>query len=434
MIYIVLFVVFMLAPKVDLFPLPAGTFRAEDAIWLVALCFFFIRMIRSSHVTVPVYLRLFLAYLAVSAISALIGILGGRVESVLYWARQTQYVCWAFFVISSDDIRKTDVQRAINVVSWALILWGILELLDLIPKIGKFVGATNRLSLNTSGPFEAGVVLSLLVFCTKSTVQQLLLVTLTLLTQARITIVALAGVWAAIWPRRVLIFSILFAISFSVIPTVQSQVVSSRFSELPAPADLASSTALIWDAAPIVQSEEEYFFAAGYGSQGARVLERQLDRTDLDESVEIRLLRWAIIMKSAFSDVRLFLTGLGMGAFGVAVDNNYIRTFGESGALGLGLFVCFGIAILRRFDKSYASSSMFIVIAVTALFIDVFWSSKAMTFFWFVSSVELMHGPLMAPERDPSNARGSQSGRVRWRQTKHYRQPPRPSPATRLGD
>jgi hypothetical protein len=80
--------------------------------------------------------------------------------------------------------------------------------------------------------------------------------------------------------------------------------------------------------------------------------------------------------------------GYSPGYFGQAVDGNYIRVLGETGLIGAAVFIMFLVAVYNSGVPGSITRDCLIIVSVTALFIDIFWSSKVMALLWFLSSWE----------------------------------------------
>ncbi len=86
--------------------------------------------------------------------------------------------------------------------------------------------------------------------------------------------------------------------------------------------------------------------------------------------------------------------GTGYSSISLATDNDYLRLLGEVGLLGLISFLSILIFIFQTLKKSIASNKdqnkliniavmgIFIAFITSAIFIDVFESSKIAILFW----------------------------------------------------
>lgn len=101
-----------------------------------------------------------------------------------------------------------------------------------------------------------------------------------------------------------------------------------------------------------------------------------------DASAFIRFTRWVTLIKTASNNIVTLLIGLGPSYAGKAVDGNYVRIFVETGIFGLLTYFLFLISCLRNIKQKLLTNYIWILI-ITALFIDIFVTFKAMFFFWF---------------------------------------------------
>jgi len=95
------------------------------------------------------------------------------------------------------------------------------------------------------------------------------------------------------------------------------------------------------------------------------------------------------------------ILGTGYSSLGLATDNDYLRALGETGILGLGAFLSIlvglvvslkrGLGKQKGLDKLYVVASLGILLSflVTAVFLDVFESSKIAILFWAFMGLSL---------------------------------------------
>lgn len=114
---------------------------------------------------------------------------------------------------------------------------------------------------------------------------------------------------------------------------------------------------------------------------------------ELDVSSSIRFdVEWPRAFRSFFKNP---FFGTGYSSMGLATDNDYLRALGEIGFLGLGAFISILVRIFTglrsRFNKVEkpldrlavaGGIGVFIIFLVSAIFLDVFESSKIAIMFW----------------------------------------------------
>lgn len=118
-----------------------------------------------------------------------------------------------------------------------------------------------------------------------------------------------------------------------------------------------------------------------------------------DTSTSIRFdVEWPRSMRSFYKNPIL---GTGYSSLGLATDNDYLRALGETGVLGLGAFLSIlvglvvslkrGLGKQKGLDKLYVVASLGILLSflVTAVFLDVFESSKIAILFWAFMGLSL---------------------------------------------
>lgn len=409
-----LFVAFILAPKIDLIPFGGASLRAEDFIWAAAMALCVYRAEWRNLPRLPGYMMGFIAYVGLSILSFAINVGDAGPGGLFYIVRQVQYFTWGLMALAIAPRVSRDVfVKHLQIVSWILTVWGVLELLRLVPKIGKFIGAAERLTINTTGPFETSVVLLILAFAARTYVLQGALLVLTFLTQARITIVGGAIAFMISRPRQALIAAVVGAALIGIAPVVLPVAVGSRLSETQSPQSMYEILDSRWKAAPVFRSRTEYMSAAGFSGSSIDDFWRQFQLTSGDLSFQFRAYRWSLILKTWIQSPAQILLGFSPGYFGNAVDSSMIRLLAESGLIGGAAYLSFIFLVFRSFKVASLTWPALIGIVITALFIDIFWSSKVMTLFWVVSSWEYASGLSLSGMRARISRERPASARLR---------------------
>ena len=111
-----------------------------------------------------------------------------------------------------------------------------------------------------------------------------------------------------------------------------------------------------------------------------------------DTSTSIRLdVEWPMSLRSFYKNPVL---GTGYSSLGLATDNDYLRALGETGLLGTLAFLSVLIALFNKLKGSLkdqkglnrvlvtSALGIFVSFLITAIFLDVFESSKIAILFW----------------------------------------------------
>ena len=133
-------VLFILAPKVQIF---TGV-RIEDLVYLVMLPL----LLSGYHARsfyVPVYIRFYIAYLVSLAFSTLINYSEVGAVGILHVLRQLQYLVWFLVGVQvALSVGERGFKKAMGVVAAVLIIWWVLEIFGLIPKVGLFSNVADQ--------------------------------------------------------------------------------------------------------------------------------------------------------------------------------------------------------------------------------------------------------------------------------------------------
>lgn len=383
-IYLVLFALYVLAPKIDLYAIGAAAVRPEDVI--SALTFFIFIVSARRRLSVPMHARVYLAFIGFGLIAAVINIAQNGITGIVYGLRLAQYMTWFFIMyeaaprLSSRALRMTCL-----IVCGIFVVWGGAEYFGFIGRIGKFTGASERLTINTSGPFETSAMLAMLAYAAPALWLTPFMIVLIFLTQARITLLGILVSFAAARPGRTM------AVGFAgaVVATVAAQPLydafsKSRLAESETPLAMGSLLAYTWKRVPTVPQPSYYRerFLNGI------LIFRYMPNTRGDLSFKYRAVRWPIIIKSTKARWLQLFVGWGPGAWSNAVDGYYVRVFGETGLIGVALFLGWIAVGLRTLRQRSVGKFSLVMLAVAAVFIDIFSSSKVMPILWVFLALE----------------------------------------------
>lgn len=390
---LVMFLAAILLPPVNLLPMFGSAIRLSD-LWIV-LALIYIGIIKQLKFAVPNYVRLYFLFIVYQFAVSIAHISNQGIVPTIFTVRLVEYFCW--FIVGyyiANHIEQRYFEKSIKVVFVILIFWGALDYFDLLPKFGKFQSVYDRISANTGGPYEFAVVISFFIFFVRIKLLQILGYLMLLLTQARITILATTVlIFQQSGIKAIGALSIAAVLGFSflgILPIIKD----SRYATLPNLAKLEHIAIQYYDVAPIISNKEEYkkYIYEGNG----RVMYFHVTGM----SLEMRLLRWSTAIKSTIHSFSGTIFGMGPGFFGVALDGQYIRVFCESGFVGLMLFLSFLFSLVRtlyNYNDEISSIVLhyFLMMVITALFIDIFVSERPMMLLWtilgFLESKRRMH-------------------------------------------
>lgn len=396
--YIAWLIVFsaLFLPKLNLISIGGATYiRIDDllvAIFCISYSFksysYLLRLSRAQ-----IWLVCFCAFTVVSLSSALINAsvtnLINFMPGLMFSLRHAEYFIYLFVGVEFCR-RKVNMDPIFTFFVWYLIIIVILQGLGILETFGGF--SVERASAITAGPFELAVVASFLMFYflteQKKTILRganlVLALALIVLTQSRITLSAVCFVlflWyfyhcKAYLSSRFYIFAlIVLPITAGVFASETASGLTERLEHLTAMdfSDLWLTLANL----PQVNSSEQYFELA-YDD-----LLENISSVQGDASAYIRFYRWALLIKMNAGNLMLFILGSGPSFASVAVDGHYVRFFSETGILGLSLYLMFIFYIYKYSKSSYLMKHYVLTMLISALFIDIYTSSKAMFLFWF---------------------------------------------------
>lgn len=383
-IYLFLFALYVLSPKIDLYNIGSAAIRPEDVI--SALAFLIYLATARKKLSIPSYARIYLAFVSFGVISAVFNISTGGFVGVVYSIRLLQYMVWFFiFYEAASRMGVRELRWTFTTISVIFIFWGGAEYFGLIGRIGKFTGAAERLTINTSGPFETSAMLAMLAYAAPSLLLTPFMVILVIMTQARITFLGVLVSFAAARPGRTMAVGVVGALVATIAAQpIYDAVSKSRLGKSETPLAMVNLLRYTWPRVPTVPQPSYY---QERFLNGPLIL-RYMPNARGDLSFKIRAVRWPIIIKSTAAKMRSLIIGWGPGAWSNAVDGYYVRTFGETGLIGILLFAAWIVAALRTLQSRSLGKFSLIMLVAVGVFIDIFTSSKVMPILWVFLALE----------------------------------------------
>lgn len=392
--YFILFIFYIIAPKISLLGEDVPV-RPEDIISAFAIIMF-IAFPRRRPLLVSVPVKIYLIFVAINAFSVIINFSDVGPTGFLYSFRLLQYLSWYFILYEACyDVKWSTMRWSFLAISAIFIVWGILELSGVIAVIGKFAGATERLTINTSGPFETSVMLAMLAYSVSSYVAAVPLLVLVFFTQSRVTLVGMVVSYFSSRPLRAVVAGMLVFVLYPIaIQPLLNSIQDTRIGQSEAPERMANVLAVSWQRAPVL--DDPSFFRERLLT--GNTIQRYMVDTKGDMSFRIRAVRWPTLIKTTVSHPIALLFGWAPSAWGNALDNYYVRVFGETGLVGLGMFLLWLWVTFRRLEPRGIARYSLVMMAVVGVFIDIFTSSKVMPLLWAFLAFEEARHPFALPQ------------------------------------
>lgn len=393
-ILFLLFLAYILAPKIDLISIAGSGVRPEDLITAVAF-FIYICKPGKTPLRMPRHVRIYAGFIGVSLVSAIINYPREGLLGIVFSVRLFEYMVWFFLMYEGcRTVSPRQVRTSFLVVSTILVIWGTLETLGLAGGIGKFTGANERLTINTSGPFETSVMLAMIAYAAQQLVVTPAMGVMVILTQSRITLVAVLASFLAIRPGRGLVLAgIGLFVTAVMAGPIMSVLGESRLAQSETPVKMVQLLATQWNRVP--QVDNPAYFRERF--LGGDTVIRYIGDTRGDVSFKFRAIRWPLVVKSTLFSPLHSVIGWAPGAWGNALDSYYVRVFGEVGFLGMGVFLWWLFAFVRDTRPGGISRFSIYIMVVVAVFIDIFTSSKVMPILWAFAALDHARHPASLP-------------------------------------
>jgi hypothetical protein len=384
-ILFLLFLAYVLAPKIDLISASGSGVRPEDLIAAAAFALYVFKK-NKTPLHMPKHVRIYLMFIGVGLLSAVINFPREGPVGIVFAVRLFEYMIWFFVMYEAcQSVSPRQIRTSLLLVSTVLVIWGGLEQVGLLGKIGKFTGAAERVTINTSGPFETSVMLAILAYAAQQIVVTPAMLVMVVLTQSRITLVAIVASFLAIRPGRGVVLAGIGLFAAAVLAgPVMSLLGESRLAKSASPLAMVELLADQWERGP--QVDNPAYFRERF--LGGDTVIRYVGNTKGDLSFKFRAVRWPLVVKSTlFSPFHVFI-GWAPGAWGAALDSYYVRVFGEVGLIGTGVFIWWLIAFARGARRDSVSRYSIYMMAIVAVFIDIFTSSKVMPILWAFAALD----------------------------------------------
>lgn len=400
-----IFIFIPLYPKFPLFTVPFTyvAIRAEDFLISITLLVLFIKFIVERNFKFPKVTFHFLVYLLVGLLSSLSAILITKSVSpplvLLHFFRRIEYMSLFFivyFAAKTIDNRRYFFELAI-IPALGVLLYGLAQIYLGAPVIStmdaeasKGIALTLRagvmLNSTFAGHYDLAIYLIMIMtyiaslsFSFKKVINKALMVIpffalLWLFMQAgsRIGLLGLTlSIFILSYYYKNFVFGLIYlALIFGSILTSPQYI--SRFMNLYKV--VVDKFSMVQILKPVYAAEEK---------------QRAIQN---DTSTSIRFdVEWPRALRSFYKNP---LLGTGYSSISLATDNDYLRSLGETGLLGLASFLSLLIYIFNKLKKIQVETvnldkiivvstiGIFVAFITSAIFIDVFESSKVAILFW----------------------------------------------------
>lgn len=378
---LLLFVTMILLPKLTVISVGFSGVRIDDFISLAALIWLLAKGRLKLSLTSS-YVKIYLIFIGLQFISAIYNFGSNSYVGLLFPVRLLELLVWYYVGLNAIQSRsKEQISRVLLFLGLYLSIYSFAEILGLAPKFGLFTN-TNRVATTMTGPFEYAVVIAILGFFIKQSVPKSITFISLLLTQARVTIASTLFIYLFIWKKRLSAYVGLVLGIILIIFAAPNLDVIERFDALDdlEISTLADLTYQYYNMVSPAESSTDYFEKTHKGNSYQLI-------NQTDASLEIRLMRWMVILKTNFENIPSTFIGKGPGFYGIAIDGYFIRAFAETGLIGLLVFVIFLISLYRHHKKNVKIIALIVTMVLTGLFIDIFVSVKVMVLFWFLLGV-----------------------------------------------
>jgi len=404
----VIVIIFIFLPKINIYGVAGSGIRIEDFSILLFMSFFLLQLGTQTNLNftnnqrIKLLLKIyFLSALIVctGVISTLFNSESGLIE-ILFSVRLLEYSSYLF--VGYYVSKVIDVTRLFY---WYILINSIVIFMQKYGVVGGFATgnyvsdvSTRPIGL-TSGPWEIGMILSFGIIWLIEKKKRNIVVkwgTIFFISAALVSTGSRIAIASTI---LVLFIRIIKANNFSLVKTVSlislllfsSAVIIINSDRME---NILSNNNLSY-----IESAIENVDSNNYVMNEPNVTEfGDFKYGETDLSLAFRVLKWVHVVKKTISSADKVLLGYGPGHFGVAVDGSYIRVFGEVGVLGLLLY-CFLFLSAAKVKGGGQVKLYLAVLLINAVFIDVLYASRAMSWLFILAGGLVFSGYRSVPNR-----------------------------------
>lgn len=444
-----------LFPKLPLFNVP-GTYvaiRSEDFfIALTVMIWLVFNFKRLKQIFKQPIFQAILVFWLVGLLSVISGIFITHSVSphlaLLHWARRVEYM--SLFLMAATSIQSTiqvkSLIKAMLVTAIFVVLYGFGQIVFKLPVIsttnsefskGVLLHLTegSRVNSTFAGHYDLALYLTIILvflasffFYYRNFILKSLMVgfsglsfLLLGLTAARVSFVTtILGICSILWLTKNRILLILFVVAaistVAVIPELRHRLVATvtvnilggggpKYNPPPDTVTIFTPEKNLTPEQKIqLQEKSQREATMGADIQSSQPVDvvpgEPINTTELGvyRSYGIRLdVEWPRAWNAFFKNP---LLGTGYSSIGLATDNDYLRSLGETGLLGTLVLGLIFYGLIKRMVNFYKNNGRFenfftiatlcsvVALLLTALFIDVLESSKVAEIMWFLLGIQ----------------------------------------------
>jgi len=255
-------------------------------------------------------------------------------------------------------------------------------------------------------------MLAMLAYSVASYLAAVPLLVLVFLTQSRVTLVGMVLSYFSARPLRAVLAGMLVFLLYPLaIQPLMNSLQDTRIGQSEGPERMANAFIVSWQRAPVL--DDPSFFRERL-LDGPTIMRYMVD-TKGDMSFRLRAVRWPTLIKTTVNNPLALVIGWSPGAWSNALDNYYVRIFGETGLVGLIMFLIWLGVTIRRLEPDGIARYSLIMMAVVGVFIDIFTSSKVMPLLWAFIAFEEARHPFSIPQKPkPGEMLRRPYGRLAW--------------------
>lgn len=386
---LILVYILFLIPKVNLITIGGfyAGIRADDVIILfIGMCFFS-NFLYTKKINIE---RTFATFIFIMLVGSVVcGMLFSQ-GSILFPLRFIEYSIFFYLGRYLYNDSSERLSNLIGAVFWVNVAISVLQVVGVVggfTVMGYKPNVSDRIIGMTSGPWELGVLMNFtsafyLIYgknSLKRYIPYVLASVIILLTGSRMSFVAQLVIIAVFIIKQGSFIQFLkkaliaVPLVFAMFIYVENSSVSSRSENL-FNSDNITSLASLYEQTNVT-----------YGNPDWHMVDTMAG-DDVDLSWAMRVMKWLYAIKLFFKNPIFFVTGVGAGTFGNALDGGWLRLLLECGVFGFYAFLVF----LKKVKNSSPMMLLFtIALGVNMLMIDVYMSYKIMTLYLFFAGYML---------------------------------------------
>ena len=286
-------------------------------------------------------------------------------------------ICWISFGTNMDN---SDVLYPIRFLSYGVFYFLLLAVacLFIYPyELGTIWASTDRVTLTFIGPYNVGLVFAMVLFLDRNFLSRTMSFLLVIMSGSRTMMLASAlyGFFETLVNNKKHVFTLILA-AVSVVVVAHVFTFDTRFVKGISKID-ETIVHVIESSKVRPAARDKFDYDILFHSRSDDLPHASYDGLNIDFSLYLRFMTWFDVFKAGTQNNLVFMLGMGPGFYNSSTDSSFVRVFGETGIIGLSVYLLFLLASYGLL-KLHNVHGIVVMFCASGLMIDTFYSSIAL--------------------------------------------------------